>query len=92
MVAHAYRAWALAHPHLYRLMTDRPLARERLPAGLEVSAAAPLLAALGDRDRARAAWAAAHGLAALELAGRFPAGADVDAAWAAMVHAFSARG
>ena len=74
------------------LMTDRPLARERLPAGLEASAAAPLLAALGDRDRARAAWAAAHGLAALELAGRFPAGADVDAAWAAMVHAFSARG
>ena len=70
------------------LMTDRPLARERLPAGLEASAAA----ALGDRDRARAAWAAAHGLAALELAGRFPAGADVDAAWAAMVHAFSARG
>ena len=91
-MAHAYRAWALAHPHLYPPMTDRPLARERLPAGLEASAAAPLLAALGDRDRARAAWAAAHGLAALELAGRFPAGADVDSACAAMVHAFSARG
>jgi hypothetical protein len=55
-------------------MTDRPLARERLPAGLEASAAAPLLVALGDRDRARATWAAAHGLASLELAGRFPAG------------------
>jgi AcrR family transcriptional regulator len=88
--AAAYRAWALAHPHLYRLLTDRPLPRERLPDGIEERAAAPLRTALdGDEHRARAAWAAAHGLAALELAGRFPAGADVDAAWAAMVAAFA---
>src|SRR3954451_4502987 len=32
-VAVAYRAWALAHPHLYRLMMDRPLPRERLAPG-----------------------------------------------------------
>lgn len=79
----AYRAFATANPRLYRLMTERPLARERLPAGLEARAQAPLLAAVGgDQDRARAAWAFAHGMASLELAGRFPPGADLDAAWA----------
>jgi AcrR family transcriptional regulator len=87
-LAGAYRAWALRHPHLYRLMTDRPLPRDRLPAGLEARAAEPLLMALRDPDRARAAWAAAHGLVSLELAGRFPAEADLDAAWSAMVRAF----
>jgi AcrR family transcriptional regulator len=90
-IARAYRDWALAHPHLYRLMTDRPLPRDRLPEGVEQRAAEPLLAALGDEDRARAAWAAAHGLASLELAGRFPPGADLDGAWAAMVRAFAGR-
>ena len=34
-LAAAYRAWALAHPHLYTLMTAHPLARERLPEGVE---------------------------------------------------------
>jgi hypothetical protein len=36
----------------------------------------------GDQDRARAIWAFAHGMTILELDGRFPAGADLDAAWA----------
>jgi AcrR family transcriptional regulator len=91
-LARAYRSWALDHPHLYRLTNDRPLPRGRLPQGLEARAAEPLLAALGDPDRARAAWAAAHGLASLELAGRFPDDADLDAAWAAMVRAFDPPG
>jgi AcrR family transcriptional regulator len=79
-----YREWAVAHPHLYRLMTDRPLPRADLPAGLEARAAAPLIRIFGgDVDRARAAWAFAHGMTALELAGRFPETADLDAAWAA---------
>lgn len=91
-LAGVYRSWALAHPHLYRLMNDRPLPRDRLPTGLEARAAEPVLAALGDPDRARAAWAAAHGLASLELAGRFPDDADLDAAWAAMVRAFDPPG
>lgn len=89
-LADAYREWALAHPHLYALCTQRPLPRDRLPEGLEANAAAPVLAAVGgDQDRARALWAAAHGLVSLELAQRFPPGADVDAAWATMVAAFS---
>ena len=79
-----YRKWAIAHPHLYRLMTDRPLPRAELPDGLEGRAAAPLIGIFGgDVDRARAAWAFAHGMTLLELAGRFPEAADLDAAWAA---------
>jgi AcrR family transcriptional regulator len=81
-LAAAYRDFARAHPHLYRLMTERPLPRELLAPGAEARAAQPLLDALGgDIDRARAAWAFAHGMTILELNGRFPPGADVDAAW-----------
>ena len=81
-IAFVYRSWALAHPHRYRLMTDRPLPRSELPEGLEARAAAPLLAAVdGDPNRARATWAFAHGMVTLELADRFPPGADLDAAW-----------
>ena len=47
----AYREYARAHPHIYRLMTDRPLPRERLPVGLEYRAAAPLDAGDGFRRR-----------------------------------------
>ena len=85
----AYRAWALEHRHLYRLMTNRPLDRDRLPEGVEAGAAAPIVEACGgDPDRARAAWAFAHGMTSLELADRFPAGADLDAAWRAGLAAF----
>jgi AcrR family transcriptional regulator len=80
-IAVAYRRFALAHPHLYRLLTERPLLRERLPEGVEARAAAPLVEAAGDPDRARAAWAFAHGMVHLELSGRFPPDADLDAAW-----------
>jgi AcrR family transcriptional regulator len=86
-LAVAYRGFALGHPHLYRLMTDRPLPRERLPAGVEERAAAPVLRAVGDQDRARAVWAFAHGMVVLELARRFPPGADLDPAWRAGITA-----
>jgi AcrR family transcriptional regulator len=85
----AYRRWARAHPHLYRLMTDRPLPRELLAPGVEDLAARPLVDALGgDGDRARAAWAFAHGMAILELNARFPPGADIEAAWRVGLEAF----
>jgi AcrR family transcriptional regulator len=86
-LAGAYRAYAQAHPHLYRLMTDRPLPRARLPEGLEARAAGPLLQAMGSVANARAAWGMAHGLVMLELNGRFPPDADLDAAWEAGVAA-----
>jgi len=86
-LARTYRAWALAHPHLYRLVTEGPLPRERLPDGLEAWAAQPVTLAAGSESRARAAWAFAHGMTILELDGRFPPGADLDAAWEAGVSA-----
>jgi AcrR family transcriptional regulator len=81
-VARAYRRFAVANPELYRLMTERPLPRDLLPEGLEQRAATPILGAVGDPDLARAAWAFAHGMVQLELAGRFPPDADLDPAWA----------
>lgn len=81
-IAAAYRSWGLGHRHLYRLMNDQPLPREELPDGVEDRSIAYVLDAFaGDRDRARAAWAFAHGMVTLELADRFPPDADVAAAW-----------
>ena len=92
-LAGAYREWAVAHPHLHRLLNDRPLNRSVLPTGLEDRAAAPLVAACGgDLDLARAAWATIKGLVDLELADRFPPGTDVAAVYAAASRAYSAAG
>lgn len=88
-LARAYREFARAHPHLYRLLTVGPLPRERLRPGVEARAAAPLMRVVPDPDLARAAWAFAHGMVIIELDDRFPPGADLDAAWAAGVAAFS---
>ncbi|MGD9573168.1 MAG: TetR/AcrR family transcriptional regulator [Thermoleophilia bacterium] len=86
----AYRAFARERPHLYRLMTGGPLDRDRLAPGSEERAAAALLRATGgDGDRARAAWAFAHGMAILELDGRFPPDADLGAAWQRGMEAFA---
>jgi AcrR family transcriptional regulator len=91
-LAAAYRRFALGHPHLYRLMTGRELPRERLVPGVEARAGLPVFhAAGGDVDRARAAWAFAHGMAMLELTNRFPPGADTQAAWRAGIDAFRPR-
>jgi AcrR family transcriptional regulator len=76
-----YRAFARAHSHLYRLMTQGPLPRERMGAGIEARTAAPLQAVAGNPELARAAFAFAHGLTLLELDGRLPADADIDTTW-----------
>jgi AcrR family transcriptional regulator len=91
-IATAYRTFAADHPHLYRLMTERPLQRDRLAPGVEDRAARTVYdAAGGDRDLARAAWAFAHGMTILELNGRFPPGADLDEAWRRGIAAFARR-
>jgi AcrR family transcriptional regulator len=87
-LAAAYRAFALAHPHLYRLMTDQPLPRDRLPTGLEERTAAPLVKATGDPQLARAVFGFAHGMVLLELTGRLPPGDDPSAAWHEGIAAF----
>jgi AcrR family transcriptional regulator len=90
-IARAYRAYAVTHPHLYRLMNHQPLRRDLLPAGLEARAAQPLTEAAGhDEARARAMWAFAHGMVSLEIDGRFPPQADLDEAWRAGLAAFAA--
>jgi AcrR family transcriptional regulator len=89
-IASAYRAYAVAHPHLYRLMNYQPLRRDLLPGGLEARAAQPLAEAAGhDEARARAMWAFAHGMVSLEIDGRFPPQADLDGAWRAGLAAFA---
>jgi AcrR family transcriptional regulator len=91
-IAIAYRRFATARPHLYRLMTGRELRRELLAPGAEERAARALLGAVGgDADRARAAWAFAHGMTILELDRRFPPDADLDAAWQQGLSAFRPR-
>jgi AcrR family transcriptional regulator len=86
----AYRSVALAHPHLYRLMNARPLPRDKMAAGVEERAAAPLRQVLPQPDLARAAFAFAHGMCMLELDDRFPPHADLDAAWRAGTQALQA--
>ena len=88
-LARAYRQFASAHPHLYRLMTERELQREMLTPGVEDRAALPVYEAVGrDPDLARAAWAFAHGMTILELNRRFPPDADLEAAWDRGLDAF----
>jgi AcrR family transcriptional regulator len=88
-LARGYRSWARAHPRLYGLATGRPLARDRISPGVEAAAAAPIVAATGgDEHLARALWAMAHGLVDLELADRFPPGADLDATWRTALSGF----
>ncbi|NLC99063.1 MAG: TetR/AcrR family transcriptional regulator [Actinomycetales bacterium] len=92
-LAAAYRAHALAHPQIYRLMTERPLDRALLIPGSELAAMDALLQYFDEtpeqHDRARAAWAAAHGLVSLEISGRFPPGANIAGAWGVFIEAFS---
>jgi AcrR family transcriptional regulator len=92
-VVSAYRRYAKEHPHLYRLMTERPIERSLLAPGVEARAALPAqLVVGGDPDAGRALWAFAHGMTILELNGRFPPGADLDAAWERGLDAFRAYG
>ncbi|MRX43698.1 TetR-like C-terminal domain-containing protein [Agromyces kandeliae] len=90
-VSRAYRGWALAHPHLYRLLNTRPVDRSRVPPEVEDRAAEPLILATGgDLDLARAAWATINGLVDLELARRFPPDTDIEAVYSAAARAFDA--
>ncbi len=77
----AYRHTARSNPNLYRLATGGPLDRSALPEGLEDWAGAPFFEATGDAHAAQALWAAAHGMAVLEIDGRFPTGAAPEATW-----------
>jgi AcrR family transcriptional regulator len=83
-----YRRYSRSHPHLYRLATAGPLAREGLPPGLEEWAGHPWYVVTGDPSLAQALWSFAHGMVILELDGRYPPGSDLAATWAAGAKAF----
>lgn len=87
----AYRGYAIAHPHVYRLMTDHGLEREALVPGSEQFAGEALRQAVGgDLTLARVLWAFAHGMIMLELNDRFAEGSDPDALWTAGLTALRA--
>lgn len=89
-----YRRYGNAHPHLYRLATGGPLARERLSPGLEEWAGNPWFVVTSDSSLAQALWSFAHGMVILELDGRYPPQSDLDSTWRAGTEAFrmAARG
>jgi AcrR family transcriptional regulator len=77
-----YRQWALANPNLYPVVFQQRLHRELLPEGLEEKVLGlVIVAAGGSHVQARAMWAQLHGLVDLELQGRLPADADMEATW-----------
>ncbi|MBO0713728.1 MAG: TetR/AcrR family transcriptional regulator, partial [Acidimicrobiales bacterium] len=84
----AYRAYSLSHPHLYRLATVGPLAREGLRPHLEEWAGNPWFVVAGDPALAQALWSFAHGMVVLELDARYPPGSDLSATWRAGARAF----
>jgi AcrR family transcriptional regulator len=88
-LAHAYRSLAVEHPHLYRLITDGSLDRALLTPGVEDWSGSPLGVPFGDPEAARAFWGFLHGMAILEIEGRFPPDADLDRSWEQGVAAFS---
>ncbi len=83
-----YRAYSLSHPNLYRLATSGPLARQRLPEGLEEWAGNPWFVVTGDPSSAQALWSMAHGMVILELDDRYPRGSDLEGTWRAGAAAF----
>jgi AcrR family transcriptional regulator len=86
----AYRKQALASPHLYRLATSGPLARDQLSPGLEDWAGEPFFLVAGEPYLAQALWSATHGTVILELDGRYLPGSDLDRTWSALSAAFAA--
>ena len=77
---------------MYRLATGHKIDRSLLEEGAEIAAMGALVTFFnevpGQHDRARAAWAGAHGLVSLELVDRFPPDASIDAAWQVFIQAF----
>lgn len=77
----AYRAQAAAHPHLYRLVTASDFPRNALPDGVENWSGETFFRATGDPVAGQALWAFAHGMAILEIDGRFLPGSPLDNTW-----------
>lgn len=90
-LATAYRRQATSLPHHYRLGSTGPLDRAALPTGLEEWSGTPFSLVTGSPADAQALFAALHGLAILEIDGRFPPGTPVDDLWARTAELFRSR-
>jgi AcrR family transcriptional regulator len=78
----SHRAWALEHPHVYRLSYGAELDRERLDPAAELHSGEGLRRVTSDTPSvSRAIWAFVHGMVELQLLRRFPGDSDVDAIW-----------
>ena len=91
-LAHAYRAWALAQPHRYRLLFTAPLpGLRRPPAGAGRRRAAldgPAADGRARRERAVTLWSRMHGHVSLEIEGNFASmGLDPEELYAATLSA-----
>jgi AcrR family transcriptional regulator len=70
-MAHAFRAFGIAHPQLYRLINDRRLPPERPSSDQYRSARQVFLESFPTPAIGLAVWSWAHGLLSVELAGNF---------------------
>ena len=78
----AARAWALEHPHVYRLSYGGRLDRSRVDPEAEQHAGEAVRAVTANNPVvSRAIWAFAHGMIDLEILNRFPPGSDIDGIW-----------
>jgi AcrR family transcriptional regulator len=91
-VANAFRAFAQARPHLFRLMYRVPWHETQLDPEAELRTRRFIGQATGgDLVGARVFWSFCYGLCELELADRFPAGGPVvDELWSAGLSALKA--
>jgi AcrR family transcriptional regulator len=91
-LAHAFRAWALAQPHRYRLLFSAPLPGYDAHQPELIAAAQRsmdlLLKLEPDRERAVALWSRMHGHVSLEIEGNFASmGLDPEALYEATLSA-----
>lgn len=84
------REFAARHPHLYRLMFDRPFPAELLSDQADAAAWRPVIELLGSQERVWVAFAFAHGMLELERTGRLQPGARLEAIWQVGIEAFQA--
>lgn len=90
ILVHAYRDFGRRHPQLYRLMHERPLPSS-LPAEVYDARATTYRSLFADPNISVSLWTWAHGLLALEIAGRYGPDVDVDRLWDILIEKATAE-
>ena len=85
----AYRRYAVAHPHLYRLVTGPGFRRDLLTPGLEDWSGEPFYLVTGEPHLAQAMWAFAHGAVVLEIDRRLADPGTLERTWQSAARAFT---